>query len=109
MALVEGPSKASWKPIINGFSSNTSSSGHIDFDPAIHLIHETPSRIYTMNELGYDQNTGISPVAASEPFQLFSKNAIEQFRAEIFHPRVMKECSYSGSLGAYMLRGYAPQ
>lgn len=60
-----------------------------------------------MSDLGFDEKTGVSPVAASEPFQLFSTDAIEKFRAEILQPQVMAECGYSGSLGACMLRGYA--
>lgn len=94
-----------WTPIIADMAA--SSDSNIKFDPNKHLAFEEPKHIYSMTDLGYAADTGISPVAASEPFKLFTKQAIRQFRNEIFSPAVMENCKYSGSLGACMLRGYA--
>jgi hypothetical protein len=43
------------------------------------------------------------------PFQLFSSEAIEQMRHEIFQPEVMVNCSFSSNIAACQLRGYAKQ
>lgn len=71
------------------------------------IAFSPPQKIYKMTDIGYTDTTGISPIAASEPFQLFSKDAIERFRSEIFQPDVMANCRYTGDLGVFMLRGYA--
>lgn len=62
------------------------------FDPERHLQLEPPSRIYTMKEIGLE-GQGISPVAASEPFPLFTPEAIKQIRAEIFSEPVFERLS----------------
>ena len=48
---------------------------------------------------------GISPVAASEPFPLFTVDAIRQIRAEIFSDPVLRDCQYSSSFAKNMVRG----
>lgn len=74
------------------------------FDPERHLQFQPPTYIYTMKEFGLD-GQGISPVAASEPFPLFTPEAIKQIRAEMFSEPVLRDCQYSSSFAKNMIRG----
>lgn len=75
-----------------------------DFDPNRHLVFQPPKAITTMKEIGLEGH-GISPVAASEPFPLFSQEAIQQVRAEIFSEPVMRDCQYASTFAKNMVRG----
>lgn len=75
-----------------------------DFDPAKHLNFQPPERVYTMKEIGLEGH-GISPIAASEPFPLFTTEAVRQTRAEIFSDRVLKDCQYASTFAKNMVRG----
>lgn len=75
-----------------------------DFDPKKHLNFQSPKGITTMKEIGLEGH-GISPVAASEPFPLFTTDAIKQIRAEIFSESVLRDCQYSSSFAKNMVRG----
>jgi hypothetical protein len=77
------------------------------FDPKVHLAFEAPEQIIMMKDIGYGENVGVSPVAASQPFPLFTASAVATFRNQILQPEVMEQCRYSGTLGACYLRGYA--
>ena len=57
-----------------------------------------------MEEIGLGGH-GISPVAASEPFPLFTPEAIKQFRAEIFSEPVLEDCQYASTFAKNMIRG----
>ncbi|KAJ5231511.1 uncharacterized protein N7469_006099 [Penicillium citrinum] len=61
-----------------------------DFDPAKHL------------------NYGSPPHAATDPFPLFTQDAITQMRAEIFDEKVLAECQYSSTFNKNMVRGMGP-
>ncbi|OJJ98477.1 hypothetical protein ASPACDRAFT_1889651 [Aspergillus aculeatus ATCC 16872] len=74
------------------------------FDARRDLNFQPPSGITTMREIGLEGH-GISPVAASEPFPLFTPAAIKQMRAEIFSEPVLKDCQYSSSFAKNMIRG----
>lgn len=79
-----------------------------EFDPNKHLIVRPGVETIKMADIGYS-SVGISPVAVSQPFQLFSTEAVEQMRAEILKPEVMEHCKYQSNLAACQLRGYAPK
>ncbi|PWY87953.1 hypothetical protein BO94DRAFT_59491 [Aspergillus sclerotioniger CBS 115572] len=74
------------------------------FDAKKHLSFQPPQSVYTMKEIGLEGH-GISPVAASEPFPLFTPEAIKQIRAEVFSEPVLKDCQYSSSFAKNMIRG----
>ncbi|KAL1853684.1 hypothetical protein Plec18167_005108 [Paecilomyces lecythidis] len=74
------------------------------FDPKKHLAFEPPSRIYSMEEIGL-AGAGISPNAASEPFPLFTAEAIRQIRAEVFDEKVLEHCQYASTFNKNMIRG----
>ncbi|KAL2793116.1 hypothetical protein BJX66DRAFT_339174 [Aspergillus keveii] len=77
------------------------------FDPARHLNFQAPRSIYTMEQIGL-KGHGISPHAATEPFPLFTQEAIAQMRAEIFSEKVLAECQYSSTFNKNMVRGMGP-
>lgn len=74
------------------------------FNPDRHLDFQPPERIYTMKEIGL-AGRGISPNAVSEPFSLFSAEAIQQIRAEVFSEEVLKDCRYASTFNKNMVRG----
>ncbi|PYH81020.1 hypothetical protein BO82DRAFT_416623 [Aspergillus uvarum CBS 121591] len=74
------------------------------FDATRDLNFQPPNGITTMREIGLEGH-GISPIAASEPFPLFTPDAIKQMRAEIFSEPVLKDCQYSSSFAKNMIRG----
>ena len=81
--------------------------GSEDFDPKKHLNFKEPEKIFTMRELKLDHGDHVSPVAVSEPFQLFTEEAVERMRQEIFKPEIMANYQYSSNLAQCQLRGYA--
>ncbi|ATZ45662.1 hypothetical protein BCIN_01g04060 [Botrytis cinerea B05.10] len=78
------------------------------FKPENHLQYEEPSYIHTMEEIGYSATSGVSPVAVSEPFRLFSEEAVNVMREEIFAKEVQEKYSYTSDIAPKQLRGYAP-
>ncbi|KEF53838.1 uncharacterized protein A1O9_10240 [Exophiala aquamarina CBS 119918] len=78
------------------------------FDPDQHLAFQEPDRIWTMEEIGH-ADVGVSPIAVSNPFPLFTKEAIMQMRDEILSDAVQQNCKYQSNLAASQLRGFAPK
>lgn len=79
------------------------------FDPEKHLTFEPPTRVHTMVDIGLPASSGISPVAVSEPFRLFSQEAVMEMRKEILAEKVLKDYSYTSDIAPMQLRGYAPK
>lgn len=91
-------------------SRTNSSEGHLGsdkFDPKKHLCFEPPPRVHTMRDLKFTEEIGVAPIAVSEPFPLFTEEAVNRMRAEIFKPEVMTNHMYSCNINDCMLRGYA--
>ena len=78
-----------------------------DFDPQKHIDFVPPSKTHSMSDLKLPEGTGVSPFAVSEPFQLFTEEAVARMRAEIFSKEVMENCRYSSNLAHCQLRGFA--
>lgn len=95
-----------FEAIIQGGTSSRRYNGA--FDPEKHLAFIPPSKIYTMKDLNLD-DIGVSPVAVSEPFPLFSPEAIQNMRAEVLSEQVWNNCQYSSNLAQCQLRGFAPE
>ncbi|OJJ61489.1 hypothetical protein ASPSYDRAFT_131039 [Aspergillus sydowii CBS 593.65] len=74
------------------------------FDPAEHLDFQPPEKIHKMADFGLP-GAGISPNAISEPFPLFTEEAIQQMRSEIFSEPVLKNCQYASTFCTNMIRG----
>ena len=79
------------------------------FDPVKHINFIPPSKVHTMQELNFSETVGVSPIAVSEPFHLFTSEAIRQMRAEILSSKVWDNCQYSSNLAQCQLRGFASQ
>lgn len=78
-----------------------------EFDASRHLNFHAPGKIITMSEIGLD-GFGISPNAVSEPFSLFTREAIQQIRAEVFSEEVLRDCQFASTFNKNMVRGMGP-
>ena len=78
----------------------------MDFHPGKHIDFKPPSKTYSMSDILLKKSP-ISDFAVSEPFQLFTPEAIACMREEIFKPEVMNNFQYSSNLAQCQLRGYA--
>ncbi|KAK0647053.1 hypothetical protein B0T16DRAFT_172228 [Cercophora newfieldiana] len=77
------------------------------FDPKKHLNFTPPAKVFTMKDIGLPEDTGVSPLAVSEPFPLFTPEAIMRMREEVLSNDVLTKCQYSSNLAQAQLRGYA--
>ncbi|OUM52273.1 hypothetical protein BVG19_g1446 [[Candida] boidinii] len=103
------------KPIYEEQLKSVSVAPSVEFDPEVHLVfkkeyvNETPKM--TMEELGLTSPTQISEVGVTNPFPLFSKEAVEIMRSEVLREEVFKNCarvSMSSTSGLdAVIRGYA--
>ncbi|KAI9147109.1 hypothetical protein HJFPF1_13141 [Paramyrothecium foliicola] len=73
-----------------------------------HLVFQPPAHITTMKDIGLEGH-GISPTAVSDPFPLFSQEAILQMRREVFSEEVLANCRYMSDFNANMIRGMGPE
>jgi hypothetical protein len=76
------------------------------FDPQVHLASQEPSQILLMKDVGLE-NIGVYPVVVTQPFQLFSREAIEIMRREIEKQEVSEKCGFRSNIANAQLRGYA--
>jgi hypothetical protein len=81
--------------------------GTTNFVPERHIAFEEPSDILMMKDIGYAEDVGVSPVAVTQPFQLFSPEAIQIMRSEIAKPEVKAGHHYASNIASDQLRGYA--
>jgi len=79
------------------------------FNPQEHLVYQPPKKVYSMTDLALPANNGVSHVAVSEPFPLFSEAAINNMRAEVLSEVVLEKYSYTSDIAPKQLRGYAPK
>lgn len=93
----------------NDKATPAQSNGRVAFEPSKHLKYTPPSKVYTMNELGYPDSRGVSPIGVSEPFPLFSGEAIEQMRKEVLSDKVVSKFGHSSDLAQCQLRGFAAE
>ncbi len=90
------------------YAQVSSDSGAL-FNPNEHLVYQPPKKVYSMTDLALPANNGVSPVAVSEPFPLFSEAAVDKMRAEVLSDVVMEQYSYTSDIAPKQLRGYAPR
>jgi len=81
--------------------------GAVVFDPEKHLVFKHVPPTLTMQQIGLPNDIGVSPVAVTEPFPLFSPAAVEMMRSEIAKPEVVQNHTFSSNIAANQLRGYA--
>ncbi|KEY70366.1 hypothetical protein S7711_08954 [Stachybotrys chartarum IBT 7711] len=80
----------------------------VPFNADKHVQFEFPQKCYTMTDIG-KQGAGISDHAISEPFPLFTHDAIRQFRREIFSEGVLSKYQCGSPMATNMIRGYCPR
>lgn len=76
------------------------------FSPSKHLRYSGPTKTQTMEELGFGDRHGVSPIAVSEPFPLFTQEAVMRIREEVLSKEVMDNYSVSSNLAHCQLRGF---
>ena len=81
----------------------------VHFDPKKHLRFDMPKKVYTLEDLKFPFKQEAGNVAATDPFPLFTKEAIVQIRRELFSPRTIRNCMTTRRLGSAQVRGAAPQ
>jgi hypothetical protein len=96
------------KPLLN-IRESSPKTERVQFDQKKHLQYTPPSKTYSMKELGYSDDVGLSPIGVSEPFPLFSAEAIKQIRAEVLSDDVWAHYQFSSNLAQCQLRGFAPE
>ena len=79
-----------------------------EFDAKKHINFEFPKRTYTMQDWGYE-NQGISPIAGSDPFPLFTEAAAKQVRRELLSDDVLNTCQYTSTFTGNQIRGYTQE
>ncbi|KAI1382016.1 hypothetical protein F4677DRAFT_439820 [Hypoxylon crocopeplum] len=97
--------KRSWVPIIT--PPTVSKVGNDEFNPTRHISYKEAPKVYTMKDIGMPEDKGISTVAVSEPFPLFTEEAVMRMRQEVLSPEVLSNCLYSSNLASCQLRGFA--
>lgn len=84
------------------------SAKNVLFNPKEHLAHEFPKHIHMMEDIDLPAKLGVSPVAISEPFQLFTEEAIDIMRAEVLSKEINDKFAYTSDIAPKQLRGFAP-
>ncbi|GAA5913566.1 hypothetical protein JCM5296_001426 [Sporobolomyces johnsonii] len=77
----------------------------VKFDPAVHLNYQPPKSRTTMKDLALE-GRGISPVAVTEPFPLFSLEGVTELRREILSQEVLDKYTVSSHLAALQAREF---
>lgn len=81
------------------------------FDPSVHLIY-TPGVQKSLKDLGISSLKKISDVGCALPFPLFTEEAVDIMRAELFRTEVFDNCAYSSNLlgkSSTQVRGWTKQ
>jgi hypothetical protein len=102
-----GLPKVAFNPIIHPQATKRKLETMLSFDPGYHLDFEEPESVVTMEDIGYSKDTGISNVAVSQPFKLFTNEAVQRFRDEVLSEQVMANCAVRSNIAACQVRGYA--
>ncbi|KAK7555915.1 hypothetical protein IWX49DRAFT_612085 [Phyllosticta citricarpa] len=106
------PPRPNFKPIIQNVAAEKAleqKTRGTEFQPEKHLAYKEKAEVIMMKDIGYPEDRGISPVAVSKPFPLFSQEAVHEMRSEIFQKEVVENCSCSSNIAASMIRGYVPK
>lgn len=88
-------------------------SGHLKgtmlkFDPALHLNFVPPTKRHSFTELGLDAEAPPVDMCITEPFSLFTEEAVRLIRHELFQPQVFDNYMHSWARAPCVIRGIAP-
>ncbi|KEF52514.1 uncharacterized protein A1O9_11356 [Exophiala aquamarina CBS 119918] len=81
----------------------------VAFDAAKHLAYTDRPKVISMKDLGLPEDVGISPSAVSEPFSLFTEDAVRIMRGEVFTKEVWDNCLHSTAFASCQIRGHCPK
>ena len=93
------------KPLPQSLIEGAQIPARTPFDAAKLVNFQCPDRIITMKDIGLE-GAGITSTAISEPFTLFTEEAIRQMRAEIFSRQVLEKYQVGSDRATNMIRGY---
>ncbi|KAF7547515.1 hypothetical protein G7Z17_g7678 [Cylindrodendrum hubeiense] len=97
------------KPIIKGQMRSSPPTTRAEFNPDTHLAFSDSPKVLSLADVSLPEDAGISHVACSEPFPLFSEEAIGIMRDEIFTTEVWENCLHSTEFAACQIRGHCPK
>lgn len=75
-----------------------------DWNPHKHVAPKPRITQHLMKDIGLE-GQGISPVAVTDPFPLFTNEAIAQMRREMFSESVLRDCRFKSDFCGNMIRG----
>jgi len=78
----------------------------VSFDPAKHLCFQPPTGVYTLKDLQISEESGISPIAITQPFPLFSPDGVRQLRKDLFRKEILDYYQWPVSDKVCKLRGF---
>ncbi|RDW57452.1 hypothetical protein BP6252_13790 [Coleophoma cylindrospora] len=97
------------EPIIREKLRSLSPANRTIFDPEKHLSFVHEPEVLSLEDLDLPKDSGISPVAVSQPFPLFNEDAIRNMREEILTHEVWDNCLHSTEFAGCQLRGHCPK
>ncbi|KAF2653431.1 hypothetical protein K491DRAFT_633813 [Lophiostoma macrostomum CBS 122681] len=97
------------RPIIRDQLKPASRAPRAIFDEATHLNYVSAPKTLSLDDIGLSPPNAISSVAVSEPFSLFSEEAMRIMRSEIFTDEVWENCMHSTEFAGCQLREHAPK
>ncbi|KAL2879325.1 hypothetical protein SGCOL_005453 [Colletotrichum sp. CLE4] len=101
--------KLSFTPIIKNDLKPAPPTKPEVFNPDKHLAFVQDPKKLSLKDVSLPEDIGISPVACSEPFPLFTEEAIQNMRQEIFTAEVWENCLHSTKFAPCQLRGHCPK
>ncbi|KAJ0313147.1 hypothetical protein COL5a_003998 [Colletotrichum fioriniae] len=101
--------KLSFTPIIKDDLKPATPAKSEIFNPDKHLAFVNDPKKLSLKDISLPEDIGISPVACSEPFPLFTEEAIQHMRQEIFTTEVWENCLHSTRFAPCQLRGHCPK
>jgi hypothetical protein len=97
------------KPIIREKLQHLAARPQTKFNPDKHLSFIELPKSLSLRSLGLPDGVGISPVGVSDPFPLFTEEAIQIMRSELFTIEVWENCMYSTEFAGCQIRGHCPE
>ncbi|KAF4781698.1 hypothetical protein HER10_EVM0002191 [Colletotrichum scovillei] len=101
--------KLSFTPIIKDDLKPATPAKPETFNPDKHLAFVNDPKKLSLKDVSLPEDIGISQVACSEPFPLFTEEAIQHMRREIFTTEVWENCLHSTRFAPCQLRGHCPK
>ena len=94
------------QPIIRDELKPRSASQTMQFDPEKHLGYASDPKTFSLSDMGVISEQSISSVAISEPFPLFTEEAVQAMRSELFTQEVWENCKFSTEFAHCQIRDY---